>query len=349
MLTALSTGIKHNKLNFMKNRTVLLIMNFNGTSMTVDLLASLAKIHFQHDVWVYDNGSQNDDTQTFRETFPNVQVIRSVENHGFAGGVNRAVACAAADGYDYAYVINNDTLAFDDFLSPCIAIMDVYPDVDIVGSRVLLPDLKTGEFTRWGYHSSPNEAKSFPDGFLETRQVLGCGMLLRISTYQKLGGLDERFFCYFEENDYCFRVTNHKHRLGMAADSLIIHKDKGTDDGIWTRYFYGRNTLLFSRLHDSSILNCAHTIIYRCLLRGWKDIFCGQFKKTAAVGHGFADALRRRFGKRTMPFGTFSGLFYFVTLNPLVFLYALYIHPKFNHFPRSTSHCDSSASTKLGT
>ena len=313
-------------------KTVLIILHWNGTDYTCDLLRSIAGIRFPYPVWVYDNGSSRDDSEVISAALTGVRVIRCNENYGFAGGVNRAVAFAGKEGFDFAYVINNDTLAQNDFLTPCVEIMTSDSSIAIVGSRVLLPDLKTGQFTRWAYHSSPEEAQTFPNGFLKTRHVLGCGMLLRISTFLAMGGLDERFFCYFEENDYCFRIVKAGLTQGIAAKSLIIHKDKGTDDGIWTRYFYGRNTLLFSRLHDSSYMNCAWVLLHLCVLRGWRDILRGNSQKTAALGHGFADAFRGRFGRRNGAFGKFSGLTWFMILQPLVLLYALCIHPRMHPF-----------------
>ena len=313
-------------------RTLLFILNYNGTKLTCALLRSLRSIGFPYPVWVVDNGSNQDDSSEFKAAFPCVVVKRLEENLGFAGGVNKAMEMAAKDGYDYAYEINNDTLATDDFLTPCVKIMERRPDVDIVGSRVLNQKAQTGEFSIWGFHSRPEEAETFPNGFLATRQVSGCGMLLRVKSFQEFGGLDERFFCYGEENDYCYRLAKAGRKQGIAKDSLILHQGKMTTGGIWTKYWGARNTILFSLKHDSSWQDSGSILVRKVLFAGFVDLFSGKLLTSAAAGHGLADALRGRYGKRTRPFRPFVGSVLFVLLSPFVFIYAVTIWSRMHPF-----------------
>ena len=316
----------------MSSKTLLFVLNYNGTKMTCDLLRSLCSIGFPYPVWVVDNGSEQDDSEVFKAAFPSIVVKRIGENCGFAGGVNHAMRMAAEAGFDYAYEINNDTLAVDDFLTPCVEIMDRFPEVDIVASRTKSLNRKTGEFSIWGFHSSPEEAALFPGGFLETRHVTGCGMLLRVTTFLAFGGMDERFFCYGEENDYCYRLAKAGRKQGFSAHSLILHQGAlTTGGGCIRRYWRGRNTILFSRLHDSSWQDSGTFLVKRSLVPGVKSLFKGDFDNVAATGHGYADALLGRYGKRIRPFRKRTGIPLFVFLSPFVFLYALavssWLHP----------------------
>lgn len=309
-------------------KTLLFILNYNGTKLTCDLLGSLRDIAFPYPVWVVDNGSNQDDASAFKAAFPHVVVKRFDENHGFAGGVNRAMELAEKEGYDYAYEINNDTLATDDFLTPCVEIMNRRPDVDIVASRTRTLNPDTGEFSIWGFHSDPEEAESFPDGFLETRHVTGCGMLLRVKSFMAFHGLDERFFCYGEETDFCYRLAKAGRKQGFSAHSLILHQGAITTGSIGSRYFCARNTILFSRLHDSSWQDSGAILLKRSLLLGLKHLFRGDFSKTAAAGHGYADAICGRYGKPSLPFHKTEGVLLFLILAPFVFLYAVFIHSR---------------------
>lgn len=317
----------------MFSKTLLFILNYNGTAMTCDLLRSLRSISFPYPVWVVDNGSDRDDSAFFELAFPGIVIKRIADNCGFAGGVNKAMKLAAEAGFEYAYEINNDTLAVDDFLSPCVEIMACQPDVDIVASRTKTLDRKTGEFSIWGFCSGPGDLARYQDGFLETRHVTGCGMLLRVRTFLELGGLDERFFCYGEENDYCYRLARAGRKQGFAEKSLILHQGALTNDSVWQRYFAARNTLLFSRLWDSSWQDSG-VILLRIVVRpGWKELLSGRrWNHVAAAGHGFADAFRGRFGRRTAPFGKRTGVLLFAILSPFVFAYALSICAKMHPF-----------------
>ena len=310
-------------------RCLLFILNYNGTKITCDLLRSLREICFPHPVWVVDNGSDRDDTSAFVEAYPGVEVRRLAVNCGFAGGVNRAMEMAAEAGYEFAYEINNDTLAEDDFLAPCVEIMERFPDVDIVASRTKTLDRATGAFSIWGFCSGPDDLGRYRDGFLETRHVTGCGMLLRVSSFMKFRGLDERFFCYGEENDYCYRIAKAGRKQGFAEKSLILHQGSLTCDGVWQRYFAARNTILFSRLWDSSWQDSGSILIRRVILPSWKDIRCRcRWLHVAAAGHGLADAVLGRYGKRTAPFRLSRGIPLFFFFSPLVFLYAISVSAK---------------------
>ena len=306
-------------------RTVLFVLNYNGTKLTCDLLASLRTVSLPYPVWVVDNGSDHDDSEAFESALPGVIVKRISPNCGFAGGVNKAVRMAANEGFEFAYEINNDTLGQDDFVSPCVDIMTKLPDVDIVASRTRTLDPQTGEFSIWGYHSRPEEVDRAPEGFLETKNVTGCGMLLRVKTFLDFGGLDERFFCYCEETDYCFRLAKAGRRLGFAARSLILHQGAATTTGPGSLYYLTRNTLLFSRLHDSSWMNTSSSLVKKAVIPGWTALFTGKARTAAIIGHAFSDAIRGRFGKRKTPFRKNRGVFLFVLLSPLILIYAIAI------------------------
>ena len=316
-------SILHMSTNANNRRTVLFILNYNGTKMTCDLLASLRKIEIPYPVWVVDNGSDHDDSIEFQTVLPSVVIKRIPHNCGFAGGVNRAMAMASAEDYDYAYEMNNDTLAKDDFLTPCVEIMERQPDVDVVGSRTLTLDRQTGNFSIWGFLSDPKWAGKFRDGFAATNRVVGCGMLLRVSSFRTFGGLDERFFLYMEESDYCFRLVRAGKKVGIAANSLILHQGKATNDGPSVRYYYARNCPLFAWLHATARMNGASSLLHDVIIRSIKDAIRGDSSGMSASGQGFWDAIRGKFGKRGRPFSAFFGCMAFVLLAPCFFVYSL--------------------------
>ena len=117
-------------------------------------------------------------------------------------------------------------------------------------------------------------------------------------------------------------------KQGFAARSLILHQGAVTTGSVGSRYFCARNTILFSRLHNSSWQDSGAILIKRSLLLGIKHLAHGEFIKTAAAGHGYADAICGRYGKRSRPFRQIEGVLLFLALAPFVFLYAVSIHSR---------------------
>lgn len=194
-----------------------------------------------------------------------VRVLCSGENLGYAGGVNTAIRDAmAGDRWDAVWVLNPDTEPAPDALAEMHRHLARGP-YGMVGSRLVFR--KTGRVQLYGGRWRPLIARGFNIGLnqpgdatpdiaaveAETTYVNGASMLVSRAFIEDVGLMDERYFLYNEEVDWCFRRGNH--RLGYAHAAVVAH-DHGSTIGSNTQrrqrsalsvYLDERNKLLFSR------------------------------------------------------------------------------------------------------
>jgi GT2 family glycosyltransferase len=236
----------------------IIILVWEGWEDTQYLIESLVKSNINSPIWLVDNGSINvDPLKNIIKIYPEVEYYRLDVNYGFSGGVNRALKIASNKRYKYAYVLNNDCLVDADFLTPMISIADKIKNCGIIGSRYISRGID-GEYSDWGYYSAPTYYGLYNEGFLETDRVVGCGMLININIFFEVGGFDERFFCYAEENDLCYNLQKKGYIVGMCFNSIIKHNHHGSDIESNSIYYRVRNSYLLKLLHPDK-----NTYVYK--------------------------------------------------------------------------------------
>lgn len=243
-------------------KVTIILVNYNGSSDTRECLRSLAEIMYQpYDVIVVDNGSRDaKEAQELQKSFPDVTVIRSEENKGFAGGNNIGIKVAEERRSDYVLLLNNDTTVDPKFLDAMIATAEVNTRVGMVGAKIY-------------YHAEPEtiwydgSSFSWSNGVKHTRIsirdaqpsdttprstgfITGCAMLVRMSALKKIGLLEESFFMYHEDVDWCLRARNEEFLLMMAPGAHVWHKvarSAVTMGEPMIHYYDARNTLLLAQ------------------------------------------------------------------------------------------------------
>ncbi|HNS20231.1 MAG TPA: glycosyltransferase family 2 protein [Sedimentisphaerales bacterium] len=192
-------------------------------------------------VIVVDNASADGSAEMVRSEFPEVQLIANADNLGFAAANNQGMAMA---GGRYVLLLNSDTVVLDGAIAKTVAFADAHPDVAVVGCRVMNPD-RTLQPTCFMYPSLLNMVlsatylyKLFPRSRLFGRErmtwwqrdderdvdvVTGCFMLVRREAIEQVGVMDEQFFMYAEETDWCYRFRQAGWRLLFSPVGEIIH------------------------------------------------------------------------------------------------------------------------------
>lgn len=244
----------------------IVIIHWVNIEDTLECLRSLRMVDYPNlNVILVNNGASDFSEPRVRHVFPDVQIITSNENLGFAGGNNLGIRQALDGGADLIMLLNNDTVvhpqlirallpAFDDarigIAGPVISYYDAPGDVWFAG----------GTYNRWlGYSYRARVAGV--DKLQEVDFINGCALLARREVFEAVGLLDEDLFVYFEETDWCLRAARAQFRCMLVRESLVRHKVsassgvRGTDYLTPTKaYYFGRNPFLILRRNPSWLL-----------------------------------------------------------------------------------------------
>lgn len=205
----------------------IVIVNWNTAQVTCDCLESIyaTASGFAFETILVDNASSDGSVAMVRERFPQVEVIANRENRGFAAANNQGMAIARGR---YVLLLNNDTVVRGDALGATLRFADSRPEAGIIGCRLLNPD---GSLQRSCFQcpsisnlliSAFYLNKLFPrsavfgkermtwwaqDQVREVEAVMGAFMFVRKAALDAVGGMDEDFFMYGEETDWCRRFA----------------------------------------------------------------------------------------------------------------------------------------------
>jgi GT2 family glycosyltransferase len=193
------------------------------------------------EVFVVDNASADHTAEMVLQKFPQVNLIRSAKNLGFAGGNNLAIREAKGK---YILLLNPDTEILDGAAEKMIEFMETRPDAGISGCQILNPDktlqpsvrrfpniidqlLIFLKFTHFLPNIGPLK-RYFAADFDYTRpsevdQIMGAFFMVRREVFDKIGLLDEKFYLWFEEVDFCRRAKNSGYKIMYNPGAQIIH------------------------------------------------------------------------------------------------------------------------------
>ncbi len=221
----------------------ILIVSWNVRDLLLACLAALpdAVADATYEVILVDNASRDGTVDAVREAFPQVQIIANQENRGFTGGNNQALALARGRSL---LLLNPDTRPLPGSIAELHHFLQSHPDVGAVGPRLWygdgspqpnrrrFPTLST-LFTESTIiqHYLPGlplfahyiMADQPDDQVQEVDWLVGAALMVRREVYQQVGGLDESFFMYSEELDWCRRIKAAGWRICYDPAAEIIH------------------------------------------------------------------------------------------------------------------------------
>jgi GT2 family glycosyltransferase len=225
----------------------IVIVNWN----TRDLLRGCLRSIFEQtpkgsfEILVVDNASREGSAEMVRVEFSAVKLIANVQNRGFAAANNQAIRAASGR---YILLLNPDTIILDAAISRCVDYADVHGDVGVVGCQVLEDECR---IQRTGF-SFPNPWNIFltlsglsrvfarsqvfgrpelgwwqRDSEQDLDVISGMFMLVRREAIEQVGLMDESYFVYSEEADWCYRFSRAGWRRVFTPCARIIHLDGG--------------------------------------------------------------------------------------------------------------------------
>lgn len=238
------------------------ILNWNGLNDTIHCIDSLLQSDFlSFSIFLLDNGSKNKEYEKLKEIYWNnnkIIINKSDTNLWFTWWNNFNIEQILKKGKsDYILLLNNDCIVEKDFLSKFVKWIErhrqkwiywpiiKWPDWEIqaIGSYL---NLRTGSSTR---------LKSIDWDYNEVDYVTGSCMAIPIELIKKIWCLDDKFFAYCEESDFCLRAKDKGYKSYALNVDWIIHKEEAATNKIKPYYTYlmFRNRILFLRKHANLI------------------------------------------------------------------------------------------------
>jgi GT2 family glycosyltransferase len=302
-----------------------LIVSFNTCETLRHCLQTLRETSrdVRYETIVIDNASRDGSADMVAKEFPEVSLIRSTENLGFAAANNRGFDIARGH---YIALLNSDAFLSPKALRTALDYLQQHPRAALVGARLtgshgewqpsarMIPNLWDHLFTLSGLSAKYPQSRLFgridrtwanPDADAKVDWVPGAFSLIRRSVLDKIGLFDERFFLYYEEVDLCLRIQKAGYEVWYLPEIVVIHlggessktltleKHSLSNSGAQINLWQIRSALLFHHKNFGKIAAWGWwQIEYRWhQLRAWKN----QLKQPAKAAYSqhFCQLLRQ--------------------------------------------------------
>lgn len=274
-------------------------VNYNGLELTSRLVESLLRHNsVPTQIVVVDNGSRRDEAGELRRRYPELTVLRSEQNLGFAGGNN--LGFTAAKG-KYLLLLNNDTEIEDDTLACLCETLDTHPESGAVCPKIRFfqppRHIQFAGYTSLSRITLRNALVGFGEADHgqydtpgETPYAHGAAMMIRREALRQAGPMPECYFLYYEELDWSVRITEKEWTIRYDPRCTVFHKESATTgaESPLRTYYITRNRLLFgcrNRRGTARLLTTAYQIavvlpknVLKSLLRHRTDLACAAIR-----------------------------------------------------------------------
>ncbi len=250
----------------------IIIASFNTRDFLRDCLDSIFASEGvgSFEIFVVDNNSSDGSPELVRELFPAVELLTNSANVGFAKANNRALKLSSGR---YILLLNPDTRLETTTLAEVVGVMDERPEVGMTGLKLVRQDGSMDLACRRGFPTPTNAVAKFarldkifpnsriagdynqthrdPDSDYEVDAIVGAFMFFRREVLEQVGLLDERFFMYGEDLDWCWRIRKSEWKVLYLGSKEILHV-KGASTSQNQRLMNGhfhRSMYMFHKKH----------------------------------------------------------------------------------------------------
>ncbi len=280
-------------------KLVAVVLNWNGGDDTLAALASLTGIP----TICVDNGSTDGSDALVEERFPEVELVRTGENLGFAAGNNVGIRRALEQSVDWILLLNSDAVAEAGLAEALERAAVARPDAGLLACKVLSADGSEVQYAgasfnaRLGY--SGRVSTSGPNELRDVGRADGAAVAVSRAAAERAGLLNESLFLYVEDVEWSLRVRSAGFAVVFVPDARVRHKGSGSTGGrasTTNLYYDTRNTIVVSERHAplppglralrravvvaahlaQSALHPSRAAAARAVLAGWRDARAGR-------------------------------------------------------------------------
>ncbi|MBI2966558.1 MAG: glycosyltransferase family 2 protein [Bacteroidetes bacterium] len=254
--------------------TAVVILNWNGRNFLEKFLPSVMDFSLKDaDVFIIDNNSEDDSLVFLRNNFPEIEIIRTGRNLGFAGGYNEGLRKLKESNktnmyYEYYMLLNSDVEVTPGWLKPLVTLMQNDKSTAACQPKMLNFNIRDefeyagaagGYIDKYGYPFCRgrifNQYEKDRDQYNDYREIFwasGACLFIRADLFHDAGGFDPDFFAHMEEIDLCWRLKNRGYKIMYCPGSVIYHIGAGTLEKVnpkKTYYNFRNNLILVCKNH----------------------------------------------------------------------------------------------------
>lgn len=297
-------------------RVLVSILNWNSSSRTQQCIQSIQFAKSSKDIEVFIRIIDNASTPEQKKLLESIQlnqgeIVHNSANTGFTGGQNANIQYAVDHGFDYVWLLNNDTLVGQDALIRTIALMEIDASCGAASPLIVrmgdpsLVDFCGGMIDWEQIDTLRPKGREDMDVFLNSNAdritAVGTALMLRVAAVKQIGKLDDRLFAYYEDDDFGARLIENGWRTRIVTTATVEHACFEGDMYQRPPYFFylmTRNAIFFALRHTPAANRrfLKLKFIDRSLVMAEKLLQQEQPEKADACLLGLADALSGRGG-----------------------------------------------------
>ena len=240
----------------------IITVNYNALEVTCELLNSIRNNTYANvETIVVDNASEVNPEGFLKEHYPEIKFIRSEQNRGFAGGNNLGIRASTGD---FLFFLNNDAELTESAIETLLALFGSVPQLGAASPKICYHNNGTEGHDVIQYagtspvHPLTARNRTFGVGQVDTGQFAeakptayahGAAMMVRREVFEKVGGMPEAFFLYYEELDWCEQIRRAGYQIYVEPRACIYHKESYSvsRNSVLKTYYLTRNRLFFMR------------------------------------------------------------------------------------------------------
>jgi GT2 family glycosyltransferase len=262
----------------------IIIVHYKTLQMTFETIRSIQKsaMNEAYEIIVVDNASNDGSTEYLKSQFPKVAFIENSRNDGFAKANNMGIQKAAGD---YVLLLNSDISLSTDALEKALTYIKQNEKIGVLGIRLVLPNGVLDHTCKRGFptpmsaiyyflklHVKYPESKKYghyTQSFINEDEtaivdaVVGAFMLIPRVVIREVGLLDESFFMYGEDLDYCFRVHSVGYETVYYPEACAVHHKGASGKSFKLTYEFYRAMWLFYKKHYRNVYSFLTTALVR--------------------------------------------------------------------------------------
>lgn len=246
---------------------LVIIVNYHSQPLVCACLDQLKSLRRKDLAYFVVDNSERPDIDSIRTRHPDARLHRPGVNRGFGGGCNIGLRYAIETKCDYALLLNPDVTIGNDFIAPLLVALESEPTAGMAGP-VIFEDAAASRLWQgvgriaWWLGGPVRRGRTIPRAKrpVEVPFLSGCAMMIRVEALGRTGLMDESYFLYFEDTDFCLRFLKSGWKVLLVPGSILLHAQSsiiGRNSGLQV-YCLSRNRIWLVRRWASSL----HSIVF---------------------------------------------------------------------------------------